>query len=81
MKKQVTTISRSCFALQINHNRKYLTTDATKYVVNSRETSRLDYSNALLIGVPKVVPKQVIKRPNTAARPVEHLAIHKSHQF
>ena len=58
MEKQVNTcIKRSCFAQlrEINHIRKYLTTDGTKSLVNSRVTSRLDYCTVLLFGVPKAV--------------------------
>ena len=70
MEKQVNAISLSYFTqlLQVNHISKYLTTDATKHLVNSRVTSRLDYCNALLIGVPKTVLNKLQNVQNTAAR-------------
>ena len=70
MEQQVNSVSRSCYAQlrQIGHIRKYLTTDATKSLVNTRVTSRLDYCNALLVGVPKTVLGKLQRVQNTAAR-------------
>ena len=53
---------------QIGHIRKYLTTDATKSLVNSLVISRLDYCNALLNGVPKTILGRFQTFQNTAAR-------------
>ena len=54
---------------QSGHVRKYLTTDATKSSVNAVVTiaSRLDYRNALLIGVPKTMLDMLQTVQNTAA--------------
>ena len=70
MEPQVNSVSRSCYAQlrQISHIRKYLTTEATKLLVNSRVTSRLDYCNALLVGIPKTVLSKLQQVQNTAAR-------------
>ena len=50
MEQHVNSVCKFCFGLirQIGHIRQYLTTDATKSLVNSLVTSRLDYCNALL---------------------------------
>ena len=58
---------------QINHIRKYKTTDATKSLVKSRVTSWLDYCNALQVGVPKTVLKKFQNVQDTAARLVVQL--------
>jgi hypothetical protein len=70
MEQQVNYVSRSCNAQlwQISHIRKYLTTDTTKCLVNSRVTSRLDYCNALLIGVSNTVLLKFQRVQNAAAR-------------
>ena len=70
MEQHVNSISRSCYAQlrQIGHIRKYLTTDATKSLVSSRVTSRLDYCNALLVGVPNTILSRLQNVQNTAAR-------------
>ena len=48
--------------------RKYLTVDATKTLVHALVMSKLDYANALLIGLPKVLIKKLQRVQNTAAR-------------
>ena len=55
MELHVNSICRLCYMQlrQIAHIRKYLTVDATKSIVNALVTSRLDYCNALLYGMPK----------------------------
>ena len=57
MERHVNSVCKSCFGQirQISHIRQFLTTDATKSLVNSLVTSRLDYCNALLYGVPKTI--------------------------
>ena len=52
----------------IGHIRKFLTVDATKALVNALVTFRLDYCNALLIGVPNTVLSKLQRVQNTAAR-------------
>lgn len=70
MDKHINTVCRSGYMQlrQIGHIRKYLTTDATKSLVNSLVTSRLDYCNALLNGVPKTILGRLQTLQNTAAR-------------
>lgn len=70
MDKHINTVCRSGYTQlrQIGHIRKYLTTDATKSLVNSLVTSRLDYCNALLSGVPKTLLGRLQTLQNTAAR-------------
>ena len=70
MEQHVNFVCRSCFSQlrQIGHIRKYLTTDATKSLVNSRITSRMDYCNALLVGIPDKVIGRLQNVQNTAAR-------------
>lgn len=70
MEQHVNSASRSCYAQlrQIGHIRQYLTTEATKSLVNSLVTSRLDYCNALLSGVSKTILNKLQKVQNTAAR-------------
>ena len=70
MDKHINTVCRSGYMQlrQIGHIRKYLTTDATKSLVNSLVTSRLDYCNALLSGVPKTILGRLQTLQNTAAR-------------
>ena len=70
MEQQVNSISRSCY-MQIRHIgqiRKYLTVDATRSLVNSLVTSRLDYCNSLLCGSPKYILNKLQNVQNTAAR-------------
>ena len=53
---------------QIGQIRKYLNTNATKSLINSLVTSRLDYCNSLLYGVPKTLLNRLQTLQNTAAR-------------
>ena len=72
MEQHVNSVCKSCFGQirQIGHIRQYLTTDASKSLVNSLVTSRLDYCNALLSGVPKTILNKLQNVQNTAARVV-----------
>ena len=72
MERHVNSVCKSCFwqIRQISHIRQFLTTDATKSLVNSLVTSRLDYCNALLYGVPKTILNKLQTVQNTAARVV-----------
>jgi hypothetical protein len=71
----------------ISKIRKCLTEDATKTLVHSLVTSRLDYANSLLYGLPKVLINRLQRVQNTAARLVtrtartEHITpvLHKLH--
>ena len=55
MESHVNSVCRSCYSqlCQIGHIRQYLNSDATKSLVNSLVTSRLDYCNSLLFGLKK----------------------------
>ena len=68
MERHVNSVCKSCFGQirQISHIRQFLTTDATKSLVNSHVTSRLD----LLYGVPKTILNKLQNVQNTAARVV-----------
>ena len=72
MERHVNSVCKSCFGQirQISHIRQFLTTDVTKSLVNSLVTSRLDYCNALLYGVPKTILNKLQNVQNTAARVV-----------
>ena len=70
MEQHVNSVSRSCYGQlrQIGHIRRYLTSDATKSLVNSLVTSRLDYCNVLLNGMPNTVMKKMQNVQNMTAR-------------
>ena len=70
MDHHVNSVTRTCYGQirQIGHIRPYLTSDATKTLINSLVTSRLDYCNALLYGVPKSTTSKLQTVQNTAAR-------------
>ena len=70
MEKHINSVCRSGYGQlrQIGHIRKYLNADATKSLVNSLVTSRMDYCNALLYGVPKTALNRLQSLQNTAAR-------------
>ena len=70
MERHVQNISRSCFAhlRGISHIRRYLNDDACKSLINGLVTSRLDYCNALLCGLPHITLDKLQKVQNTAAR-------------
>jgi len=69
MVPQVTTMCKSAFyhLRKISAIRKYLTFDAAQLLVHALITSRLDYCNSLLYGLPKHVTKQ-LQRVQNAAR-------------
>ena len=66
----VNAVCRSCnFQLRnIGRIRQYITEDACRTLVNALVTSRLDYGNALLHGVPGNVLNRLQRIQNTAAR-------------
>ena len=66
----VNAVCRSCnFQLRnIGRIRHYITEDACRTLVNALVTSRLDYGNALLSGVPDNVLSRLQRIQNTAAR-------------
>ena len=78
MERHVNTICRSAYAQlrNIGHIRRYLTNDATQSLMNGLVTSRLDYCNALLYGLPKSLIHKLQKVQNTAARIVTRTSRH-----
>ena len=70
MEKQVNSVCRACYTKlrQISYIRPYLTTSATKTLVHSLVTSKLDYCNVLLSGLPKTTLNKLQTVQNTAAR-------------
>jgi hypothetical protein len=70
MDQQLNSICRSGYhqLRNIGHIRRYLTSDATKSLVNGLITSRLDYCNALLNGLPQTSINKLQRIQNTAAR-------------
>ena len=67
---QVNSVVKSCYShlRQIAHIRQFLTLDATATLVNAIITSRLDYANSLLIGLPKCVTRKLELVQNNSAR-------------
>ncbi|MCG8430763.1 MAG: hypothetical protein MJA29_06305, partial [Candidatus Omnitrophica bacterium] len=70
MEPQVNSVCRSAYAQlrNIGKIRRYLTPGATKALVHGLVTSRLDYCNSLLYGVPKALTDKLQRVQNTAAR-------------
>ena len=57
MERQVNAISKACYyqIRNIGQIRRYITLDACKTLAHALITSRLDYSNALLYGIPSTL--------------------------
>ena len=70
MVPQVTAVCKSAFyhLRKIRLIRKHLTFDAAQLLVQALVTSKLDYYNSLLYGLPKNVIKQLQRVQNAAAR-------------
>jgi hypothetical protein len=70
MKKQVNAIIQQCFRQLRNLGliRKYLDKKSTEIFVHAFVTSRLDYCNSLLWGLPQSLIKKLQHVQNTAAR-------------
>lgn len=70
MEKQINATARSCYfnIRNIGRIRRYIDSDSCKTLVQALITSRLDYANALYIGVPKSVLNRLQQVQNTAAR-------------
>ena len=69
MVPQVTAMCKSAFyhLRKIRLIRKHLTFDAAQLLVQALVTSKLDYCNSLLYGLPKNVNKQLQRLQNAAA--------------
>jgi hypothetical protein len=70
MEAHVNKVCRSAYAQlrNIGQIRRYLTSDAAKSLTNGLVTSRLDYCNSLLYGLPQSTLKKMQRVQNTAAR-------------
>ena len=70
MQDQVNSVCKSCYMhlRNISRIRCYLTPDVCKSLVNSLVTSRLDYCNATLYGLPNTMLRKLQQVQNTAAR-------------
>ena len=70
MDKQVNAVSRACYyqIRNIGYIRQFITIDTCKTLVNSLITSRLNYDNALLYGIPKLLTARLQGVQNSAAR-------------
>jgi len=70
MERQVNSISKVCYyqIRNIGHIRRYITLDACKTLAHALITSRLDYSNALLYGLPSTLMTRLQKVQNSSAR-------------
>ena len=70
MEAQVNTICRSCYfhLRNISSIRQYITTDACRTIVQATVTSRLDYANSLLYGLPQNLMGRLQRLQNVAAR-------------
>ena len=70
MEKHVNNLSRSCYyqIRNIGKIRKCLTTDACRTLVQANVTSRLDYANSLLYGLPDTLLCKLQRVQNAAAR-------------
>ena len=70
MKQQLNSICRAGYhqLRHVGHIRRYLTSDASKSLINGLLTSRLDYCNALLNGLRQTSINKLQRIQNTAAR-------------
>ena len=70
LEKHVASICKSCYMHMhhIGRIRRYLTEEAAAVLVNALITSRLDYANSLLYGLPKHLIKRLELVQNNAAR-------------
>ena len=70
MEQQVNAVCRSSYGQlrKIGRIRRYLSSEASKSLVNGLVTSRMDYCNALLHGLPNALIDKLQRVQNTAAR-------------
>ena len=67
MEQQTNAITKACY-FQIGKIRRFITTDACKTLVHATITSRLDYANVLLYGLPQSLLAKLQRVQNSAAR-------------
>lgn len=70
MERQVNKVTRACYyhIRRIGRIRNSITTDACRTLVQATITSRLDYANVLLHGLPKSLIQKLQRVQNAAAR-------------
>ena len=70
MESQVASVAKTCYyqIRNIGQIRSFITSDACKILVHALVTSRLDYCNALLYGLPQTMLKRLQRVQNCAAR-------------
>ena len=70
MGSQVASVAKTCYyqIRNIGQIRSCITSDACKILVHAPVTSRLDYCNALLYGLPETLLKRLQRVQNCAAR-------------
>lgn len=70
MEQQVIAVSKACYyqIRNIGRIRPYITQGACKTLIHALVTSRLDFSNALLFGIPAKLTGRLQRVQNTAAR-------------
>ena len=78
MEQQVNAVCRSSYGQlrKIGRIRRYLSSEATKSLVNGLVTSRMDYCNALLHGLPNALIDKLQRVQNTAARIITRTSRH-----
>ena len=70
MESHVASVAKKCYyqIRNIGQIRSYISSDACKILVHALVTSRLDYCNALLYGLPQTILKRLQRVQNCAAR-------------
>lgn len=70
MERQVNAVSKSCYhqIRSIGQIRQFITKDACKILIQALVTSRLDYANSLLFGLPQCLLSRLQRVQNSAAR-------------
>ena len=78
MERHINNICRSAYAelRNIGRIRRYMTNDATRTLVNGLVTSRLDYCNVLLQGLPNTLLHKMQRVQNTSARVITRTSRH-----
>ena len=70
MEAQVLSVEKACYyhIRNLHRVRRYLSEDVSKSLVNASVTSRLDYGNSLLSGLPQRTTSRLQRVQNSAAR-------------
>jgi hypothetical protein len=78
MERHVNAVCRSAYSQlrNISRIRRYLTTDATRALIHALVTSRIDYCNALLYGLPRTLLNKLQHVQNVSARIVTRTLRH-----